>query len=256
VRLLTDPSACATPTLVRRCGILFAALALVSCDKVEHSKKEAAVGSLTTDEECTIRRPWLPDTPVDSRCVTSLRGPDGGTLQRSIYVAIPDPGGRVVAATADGRPRGHVWLYDAKTASSLGDQNLPCASSYPTWSPDGTAFATSCWPDGRGLWVTAVPLAGDSVMVDKSYVASGDAWSPSGRKLAYVLGASNRAGHGHAELWVWDRASATKSKVVEREFVSWDESTAWPGWIGEEPHLCGKYFVHPDPDCARATRPK
>jgi dipeptidyl aminopeptidase/acylaminoacyl peptidase len=169
-------------------------------------------------------------------------------------VATEDPQGRVVAATAASGPR--VWFYDAKSAALVKEKDLPTDSSYPTWSPDGTAIATDAGFLQHGLYVTDVADGAASAVVDTAYGGSGFDWSPSGIQIAYVLSTSNPGGFGKAELWVWQRGSKTKQLVSVKEFTSWSELTAWPGWIGEKPHLCSDYFVAPDPDCARATRPK
>jgi hypothetical protein len=225
-----------------------------SCAKVEQYETRKNVGSLLVVTRCTVRTPWLPDSVIDSKCTTALTNGEARVLQPSISSAAEDPQGRVVAATTASGPR--VWFYDAKSGALIKEKDLPTGSSYPTWSPDGTAIATHAGILSYGLYVTDVADGIASVLVDTAYGGSGFAWSPSGTEIAYVLSASNPSGRGKAELWVWQRASKTKRLVSVKEFTSWSEMTVWPGWIGEEPHLCSDYFVTPDPDCARVTRPK
>jgi hypothetical protein len=229
------------------CAVLVCA---AGCDSVEHAESHTAVGGLQVDERCTIRRPWLPDSVVDTTCVKALRKADGTTINPRINVATLDPTGKQVAATADRR----AWVYDARTGAPLGEQALPCNWSYPSWSPDGTAFVL--WDGALGFYVTEVPLRGDPLLVEARSIAVGYQWSPSGQRLAYVMTTDERSGHARAELWVWERASRTKRLSVTRTFVSWSASTAWAGWVGEDVHLCSDYFSDPDPACSTATRPK
>jgi hypothetical protein len=230
---------------------VLAALAL-GCDHVEHYTSSTPVGALSVDEACTVRRPWMPDTPTDTKCTKTLRAADGRTIASAIDVATLDPSGREVAATAGRR----MSLYDAHSGALLGSRGSPFEWTYPEWSPDGTAFVASGGGLDCGLYVADVPFRSDLIQVDAHYAGSEFDWSPSGRNLGFVVSTPSPGGRGKAELWVWERATGAKSKVAERTFISWAAFTSWPGWIGEEAHLCGDYFSDPDPDCSRATHPK
>jgi hypothetical protein len=227
-------------------------LSVSGCDKVERTETRTAVGGLQFEERCTIRRPWLPDSPVDMKCAGALRKVDGTMLRQGIRVATLDPTGGIVAATGSRR----VWGHDARTGAALGEQVLPFDWAYPHWSPDGTAFVP--WGGGlsNGLYVAEVPLRGDLVVVDAGPVLSGYDWSPSGQRLAYLVNADSVAGHARIGLWVWERGSQRKVLAATRTFVSSTEMTAWAGWVNEEPHLCSDYFSEPDPACSTASRPK
>jgi hypothetical protein len=235
--------------LDRLCAALVVLLA-VGCDEVRQWKTTEAVGSLTVENACTSRRPWLPDSGEDIKCIKTLHAADGRLLDSQIEVATLDPTGRMVAASSAYR----VSLYDATSGERLGTRDLPFTWSYPSWSPDATAFVP--WGGGfsRGFFVADVPFQPELTLVDADYGSSEYAWSPSGKRLGYVVSTENPGGHGKAELWVWDRATHAKTKVGERTFVSWATFTARPGWISEEAHLCSEYFTDPDPACSQATR--
>ena len=156
-----------------------ALLSASGCDKVEQTENRTAVGGLQVEERCTIRRPWLPDSPVDTKCAKNLRKADGTMLNQGISVATLDPTGSRVAATGSDR----AWLYDAKTGAPLGERALPFDWTYPHWSPDVTAFVPWGGAFSNGLYVAEVPFRGDLIVVDTGPVAGGYGWSPSGQRL-------------------------------------------------------------------------
>src|SRR5437762_3470351 len=84
---------------VRRLAPWFALIvACAGCpqDRVEHSEQREDVGPFALVTRCTVRRPWVPDSVVDTKCQTTLLDGKGILLQPAVYVAVQDPTGRFV----------------------------------------------------------------------------------------------------------------------------------------------------------------